>query len=162
MKDVLIYIATNKVNGRKYVGVTNDFERRLKQHMQSPYPFGRALRKHTLSNFSFDFVNELSRSDALELEELIIGADEVASDKFYNVQLGGNGFGHGNEHLYKTDPKALENMKRSQDKYRKVVIVEGTEYAGMALAARELGLTPSKLRYRLNSTSETFKGWIYG
>jgi|LauGreDrversion4_2_1035121.scaffolds.fasta_scaffold445912_1 group I intron endonuclease len=42
------YRATNTLNGKFYIGSTNDFERRKKEHLKSKskYPFQSALRKY--------------------------------------------------------------------------------------------------------------------
>ena len=50
----LIYKATSP-SGRIYIGVTNNFKRRMKEHMSSPYPFGHAVRKYGRQNFTYEF-----------------------------------------------------------------------------------------------------------
>lgn len=66
----IIYMYTNKVNGKSYIGQTNNFERRHKQHLQDSYhihqghevshklPFHAAIRKYGIDNFDITFLED--------------------------------------------------------------------------------------------------------
>lgn len=84
----LIYKATSP-SGRIYIGVTNNFKRRMKEHMSSPYPFGHAVRKYGRQNFTYEFEMFDTVEEALEREAELITSREVQSKKYYNVSLGG-------------------------------------------------------------------------
>lgn len=51
----IIYVATNKQNGKRYVGQTINFTKRLNGHKNSKlnFPFGNAIRKYGLDGFDF-------------------------------------------------------------------------------------------------------------
>ena len=165
-----VYVATSPSN-KRYVGVTNDLKRRMKEHMSSPYPFGRALRKHGKENFIFDIIECPDVHHAMELEGLMVGEDEVTSDSFYNVCVGGT---LSNVLLQKNpmhdpdvvakhpslfsstknpmfNPKSKQKMIESQK--RKKVKVEGKTYAGVREAARSLGILRQTLVHRLKSVN---------
>ena len=44
----VIYRAICKINGKSYIGQTNDFQRRKKEHLRAndDYPFHRAIKKY--------------------------------------------------------------------------------------------------------------------
>jgi len=49
----MVYLITNEVNGKHYVGqTTRTVEQRFKEHMESPYPIGKAIRKYGAENFT--------------------------------------------------------------------------------------------------------------
>lgn len=63
-----IYCYTNLINNKKYVGQTNNLERRKKQHIQDSIhcfkgrevsynlPFHAAIRKYGIENFDFEIL----------------------------------------------------------------------------------------------------------
>jgi len=62
----IIYIATNKINGKRYVGQTINLGKRLNGHKNSKYnvPFAKAVKKYGIDGFEFitirykyDFLN---------------------------------------------------------------------------------------------------------
>ena len=63
-----IYKITNKLNGKVYVGQSNDIERRFKEHQQkgesSKIPLDIAIQKYGKDNFTYEIIEECS------LEEL--------------------------------------------------------------------------------------------
>lgn len=167
----IVYIAINVINYKKYIGVTNNFKRRLKEHMNSPYPFGRALRKYGKENFSFQEVPVKDVHEAMELEALLVGEEEASSDEYYNVCIGGtlgdvlkgkNPMHDPNvvaKHpsLFTTtknpmlNPKSKQKMIEAQK--RKAVTVEGKEYPGVREAARSLGISRQLLIHRIKSVN---------
>jgi len=172
----LIYIATSP-SDRRYVGITNNFKRRLKEHMTSPYPFGRALRKYGKEEFTFEFIDVKDVHEALELEALMIGEEEVASDMYYNVVVGGalsnvlqannpmhdpnvvakhpTLFSSTNNPMF--NPKSKQRMIESQK--RKRVSIEGKEFNGVREAAKAIGVSRQCLVHRLKS--DNFSEYYY-
>ena len=63
-----IYMYTNKINGKRYIGQTIDFNKRHKKHISSSYnekkeydynyPFHRAIRKYGIENFKIKILAE--------------------------------------------------------------------------------------------------------
>src|SRR6266568_1719661 len=97
---MFIYLITNKINGKKYVGQTtkdNPYVR-FKEHltsakMGSPYPIHAAIRKYGVASFSFELLETgCSTQEQLDLSECFwIRAYESSNMLFgYNVFLGGS------------------------------------------------------------------------
>ena len=53
-----IYKFINRINGKKYIGQTNNIENRYKAHLSSKRndPFHNALRKYGIENFDFEVI----------------------------------------------------------------------------------------------------------
>lgn len=92
----IVYIHTNKVNGKKYVGITSQepntrwmngkgYDKRLR--------FGRAISKYGWDNFSHDIIYEgLSEQDDKRIEvELIAELRTLDKEYGYNMTKGGEG-----------------------------------------------------------------------
>lgn len=93
-----IYVYVNMYNGKRYIGQTNNIERRKREHRsymdnkQSKnynYPLYRAFRKYGEENFIFSILEE---TDFLnEREEFYIKKYKTTERKNgYNIHLGGN------------------------------------------------------------------------
>lgn len=168
----IVYIATSPSN-KKYVGITNNFKRRIKEHKSSKYPFGKAIRKYSVEKFSFEFIQCDNINQAYRIESELIGKDEVESDEFYNISCGGRRdiqLGYKNpmrnpEVIKKhkgcwttsnnpmNDPKLKAKMLGSGKRLKKQISVDGVIYSGIRKAARILNTTRQALGYRLKSNS---------
>ena len=84
----LLYKATSPSN-RIYIGVTNNFKRRMKEHLSSKYPFGEALRKYGRHNFTYEFEEFDCVEDVLSREAELVTEEQVKDKKYYNVAVGG-------------------------------------------------------------------------
>lgn len=166
----MVYKAVSP-SGKYYIGITNNFKRRMKEHRRSKYPFGRALRKYGQASFTFEFVENLTLDEAYEIEELLIGIEEVKSDKCYNISCGGRPdiqigklnpmhredvkAKHTNlwdsENNPMKDPVIKARAMKSNEKYKKRVLVEGREYLGVRVAARDIGISRQCLVHRIKS-----------
>ena len=69
-----IYMYTNKINGKKYVGQTTDFNRRCKQRMNDTFnnnksdyyfPIHNAIRKYGIDNFEITILKENLKTQCL-------------------------------------------------------------------------------------------------
>ena len=73
-----IYCYTNKINGHKYVGKTNNLERRKREHKSNAnnplskeynYLFHRKLREYGEENFIFSILQKLEDSEDINKAE---------------------------------------------------------------------------------------------
>jgi group I intron endonuclease len=99
---MIIYKATNKINGKVYIGqTTRSLEERIKGHLfdatrNSIFYFHKAIRKYGIENFEWEILCDATGKpkdilDALEIyyiakHRLILGADNM-----YNMTKGGEG-----------------------------------------------------------------------
>jgi group I intron endonuclease len=107
-----VYLVTNLVNGKLYVGCTRvSLKRRWSQHLScarkgSQLALHRALRKYTEQNFTIQCLEVLSTQAAmLEAEVSQIAAHHCMVPEGYNLTAGGEGVDF-------TVPEAREKMMR--------------------------------------------------
>lgn len=96
----IIYLATNKVNGKVYVGqTTTSLRKRWKWHCNSvgysknySYQFVNALRKHGVDNFTckqIDVARDQEELDRLEMFHIAMYQSYTDKSKGYNSTVGG-------------------------------------------------------------------------
>ena len=127
-----IYCYTNKINGKKYVGQTVNFNTRHQQHCYNSFyensidynlPFHRAIRKYGIENFEINILKENLTSQCLLnfWESYYIDKfDSLAKNqKGYNVASGGfNGYscaGKTEEEMIEIRNKRSETWKNKSD-----------------------------------------------
>ena len=95
---MIIYLVTNKINNKKYIGQTiRPLQERKQQHIssannKSTYLLHRAIRKHGEENFTWEIVKEcVSINELNELEVFYIKEYETFGEKGYNLTNGGHG-----------------------------------------------------------------------
>lgn len=172
----ILYKATSP-NGRMYIGITNNFKRRIKEHGSSKYAFGDALRKYGKHNFSFEFEHFDSVETALERESQLVTLEEIKSKRLYNETIGGTLSSvlcvdnpmhrqdvlDNHPNLWTTEnnpmnsPESKQKMIESQD--RKPVSIDGIIYPGVREAARQLHSYRQFVIHRLKSSN--FPTWYY-
>ena len=98
-----IYKITNKLNGKSYIGKTNDLEKRWRYHLYAlerngQTPLYRAMRKYGVENFEFSVIEtiECGSKEELnqrlcELEKHYIENYQTKSPNGYNLTDGGEG-----------------------------------------------------------------------
>ena len=89
-----IYITTNHVNGRQYIGQKKyDKSGKWKKYLGSGIVLKRAIEKYGESNFSKEIIEECETKEALDDREKywIDYYNAVDSDDFYNIAFGGDG-----------------------------------------------------------------------
>ena len=99
-----IYCYTNKINNKKYIGQTNNLERRKKQHIQDSIhchkghenaynmPIHSAIRKYGIHNFIIEIVKTIDTEDWEEiniLESQYIKKYNSLSPNGYNLKAQG-------------------------------------------------------------------------
>lgn len=91
-----IYKVKNKINGKIYIGQTNNLKRRFNEHMNDKrsehQPFGRALRKYGLANFDIKIIDSSNKKEEInKLEIYYISKFNSKVPNGYNVANGGDG-----------------------------------------------------------------------
>lgn len=112
-----IYIITCKVNAKQYVGITNDLQKRWKQHRamnkSSPY-LHKAIAKHGLENFIFThFASAFDLESAQVIERLLIKEHNSLAPNGYNLTGGGDGVFNPSEEV--RNKKRESNRNRSAE-----------------------------------------------
>lgn len=119
---MLIYLSTNKINGKKYVGYTTlTLESRIKTHIyksrsksQYFYLFKNALRKYGPESFSWEILEYCnSTEECCEKEKYYIKTLNTISPNGYNLTEGGNGGIQSNEVKEKISNSLKEYYKKN-------------------------------------------------
>lgn len=105
-----IYVITNDVNGKQYVGKTgNSIEQRFREHIADSKkrrcekrPLYRAMNKYGVEHFSIELLEECSIEDSSEREMYWIKTLNTYGHTGYNATLGGD-----SKHYY--DYRELSN-----------------------------------------------------
>lgn len=93
-----IYKITNKINGRVYVGQSNDIERRWKEHCRhNKQLIDRAIQKYGKDNFLFEIIEEIPKGVNInQREEFWIGYYNCIAPNGYNIMNSVNTMGENN------------------------------------------------------------------
>lgn len=172
----ILYKATSP-SGRIYIGVTNNFKRRMKEHARSVWPFGHALRKYGRESFTYEFEYFPTVEQALKREKELVTPEVLKTKRLYNATVGGNLSNvllfdnpmynpdtvskHPNiwstENNPMNNPELKEKMVQSQK--RKKISINGVVYEGVREAARQLNSYRQFIIYRLKSNN--YPDWYY-
>lgn len=121
MNDYVLYKHTNKLNGKLYIGITNDVKRRWRQNGieyrpqkgddPNGRPFWNAIQKYGWDGFTHEIIqNKLTFKEACDAEVIAISkANSTDKSIGYNVAAGGNG-----GHIYKKHPRGMLGKHQSQ------------------------------------------------
>ena len=103
-----IYLITNQINQKKYIGQSRNIENRWKDHRKSVnnsrmyhYPLYRAIRKYGIENFSFQVIEQCKIEDLNKREQYYIKKFNTIVPNGYNQTLGGS----------TTIPQKLDQLK---------------------------------------------------
>lgn len=167
-----IYKITNKINGKCYIGQSNDINRRWRQELSpnaklNPH-LARAFEKYGTDNFEFEIIEECQRELLNEREQFWINIYNSADKNFgYNKTLGGDGnlgrhFIMSEEQKEKirkantgrklTEEQLInirESIKYKIDPNQIVIFCYETNkyYPSIGKAARELGICKDSIRH---------------
>ena len=89
-----IYIITNAINAKQYVGITNDIERRWRRHKNANEGqlIHVAIKKHGVENFIFSHIaTAFDEESAKAIEIMLIAEHNTLSPNGYNLTKGGDG-----------------------------------------------------------------------
>ncbi len=126
-----IYVITNKINNKKYVGYSNNCRRRWHEHKDlAKHPrkeehkrkaLYRAIRKYGIENFSFEMLEGTSDDVEILKEREKYWIKKLDSyRKGYNETWGGDGVGKNNVHYGENHPLhqfTLEEVKQCRQWY---------------------------------------------
>ena len=109
-----IYVITNDINGKQYVGKTNSsIEERFKKHISDSKkqhcekrPLYTAMNKYGVEHFSIEVLEECNVEDSSEKEMYWIQQLETYGDTGYNATLGGD-----SKHYYNYNELANAYLK---------------------------------------------------
>jgi group I intron endonuclease len=104
---ISVYVITNILNGKCYVGITKDLEARWKDHCRNREVsrLQRAIKKYGVDAFEFKHIADaFSWEDACNIERLLIKEYNSKSPGGYNLTDGGDG-GYG----YKFSEEEVKN-----------------------------------------------------
>ena len=125
-----VYVHTNKVNGKKYVGQTCQCppEKRWKKdgsgYKHNEY-FYNSIQKYGWDNFAHEIIKDnLMNEEANKLEEFLINKfDTLNRSNGYNFRHGGNNGRHSKETKEKLK-KAWEHRNRIMPEHVKQILIE--------------------------------------
>ena len=151
-----IYRATNKENGKKYIGRTsyNKLHKRISMHMwyarhkNSNIPFSNALRKYGRDGFIWDILEECDRSIDGDREVYWIEKEKPE----YNVTLGGDGGTSG--------IPCPEHVKEATRKSRIIAVRDkrtGIEYPSMKAAREATGCREGSISRALRNPTHRWE-----
>lgn len=139
-----IYKIENKVNGKVYIGQTNDWEKRYRHYRSCPFntraheynrPIDSAIRKYGLENFDFSIIeifNDADTQEHIDIREIYwidFFNSTVSNGGGYNIALGGTG--RGTKHCRKNYEERLGmSSKFSQDEIIDIqrLLIDGCDY----------------------------------
>lgn len=147
-----VYQTTNKVNGKKYIGVHKCYDPN-DNYLGSGTALLNAIKKYGRQNFSkevlFIFYKE---KDALNKEKELITLDVINSDDYYNLAKGGQFYDHHSTPYMSTKITAI-NIETKEEK----------SYDTVAECCRDLDLIPPTVYGICTGTSTAYshKGWRF-
>lgn len=121
---IVVYCVKNLINEKRYVGVSNNFAARVRQHesdsKRESTPFYNAIRKYGFYNFTFEIL-EICKTirAAYRREKFFIRKlrSHVSYNQGYNVSWGGRGL-EGGENC------PIKGIKRSKKTLRKQRLIQ--------------------------------------
>lgn len=100
MEELVIYKITNKINGKIYIGQTNNFNKRKRDHINTAInkwkgyerPLYQAMIKYGVENFNFEIIDTAESYDELNEKEIYYIDYFKSSIDYngYNLDLGGH------------------------------------------------------------------------
>lgn len=162
---MLIYLITNKINNKKYIGQTIknlderiiDYYREYQYRTDCERPIIRAMRKYGFDNFVFEIVEDnIESQDELDSKEIYyidLYKTQVSHGIGYNLKFGGFGGKHAKETKIKIGNAQKGELNHMYGRCgvlnpKSKPIIEltiGKEYGSANLASIELGVSFSHI-----------------
>jgi len=161
----LIYLATNLVNNKKYVGQTrsNRLDKRISEHIfDIPYTkqttiFHAALDKYGIDNFKFEIIEDNISEELIDQKEkdyIIKYNTYYKNNQGYNMTFGGQGT-HG--YIF-TEADKLKMSKKSQAYWKNLKENNQEEYARICKIKSQINKGKPKSEEHRRHLSEARKG----
>ena len=120
-----VYIHTNKVTGKKYVGQTTQDNPAARWKYGRGYKgsgkFWRAIQKYGWDNFSHEIISCSSLDEMNQKERALIAYYNTTDDRFgYNIELGGSGKGKHSEETRKKLSESHKGLHHTEEARRKI------------------------------------------
>lgn len=142
----VVYLAPNARNGKAYIGMTCDLERRKRDHWLAARsglrtPFASALRKYGWHAFEFDLLDTFAtEAEAGAAERAAIATRRTQNQRLgYNVADGGDGIGSNGAKVVHARPEyhqaLMESMPTRHAKAQARKLAEGTNKRAGSKAA---------------------------
>lgn len=169
-----LYQIINLVNGKKYIGLTNDPDHRWSCHRTGSGSrlVAAAIRKYGLDQFEFELISCGSDWYIIQAEILLIRAYNTRPPHGYNLSEGGSGNqgmkysmetkkkmsdsqkarhkAHPQKHSFETITKMRElQSNRHWSTWTKSITLDSHEYPSITEAANRLGISERCLRMRI-------------
>lgn len=162
-----VYCHINKINGKKYVGIT---KRPVEKRWQNGTGyngksfFRKAVNKYGWDNFSHEIIaSNLNKQEAENFERLLIKKLDTTNDNFgYNIALGGNAM-ENRHHTLETRKKMGQNhnpLNYGNNPRAKKVVCEGRVFSCISECADFYGLPKSTMRSWVNGSHNMPLEWI--
>jgi group I intron endonuclease len=130
---MIIYKATNLINGKVYVGKTiSSLNQRKLEHLNAALKFRynmifhNAIRKYSIDNFKWEIIYECDDElilNIMETMKIIVNHSHVSEGKGYNLTWGGEGLS-GYKHTEETKKKMSKSHKLIMTNERRKEISE--------------------------------------
>lgn len=125
-----IYLYTNLINGKKYVGQTNNIKRRKKQHLDDSYncynenrykqPIHCAIRKYGIENFDFQVLESCNDQEASDREQYWIKYYKTLASNGYNLTNGGESGGNGASRFSESEKEEIRKRLYNNEEIFKI------------------------------------------
>jgi len=142
---MIIYKATNKINGKSYIGQTvKSLKKRIREHINlskngSNRPLHAALRKYGPENFTWEIIVDCGDNQHFlnESEIFFIDRYNTKSPNGYNLTDGGegiSGFNHTEETKRKMKKPKSEKARKNMSEAHKGVPLSETQRKSQSIA----------------------------
>lgn len=131
-----IYKITNTINNKVYIGFTNNFEKRIKQHKRNYKKYDsllyRAIKKHGLENFKFEILYQSKIFEhTLNIMEPFFIQEYTSRENGYNMTLGGGGIvGYWDENTKKIQSDFIKSIWTEERKLKQSILFR-EKYSGI-------------------------------
>jgi group I intron endonuclease len=124
MSKYAIYVVTNLVNSKQYVGITTSFDRRWHEHQtDKSRVLYDAIQKYGIENFHISYIADAFNFEcACDIERMLIIEKNTKAPNGYNLTNGGEGSG-GYVHKEETKKRVslkLKGIKKSKETREKM------------------------------------------
>lgn len=119
-----IYVITNLVNSKQYVGITRNISARWTEHKKARGgcpALHAAIKKHGIENFAFSHVADAFDGESAKMIEQILIKEKSTKVPFgYNMTDGGDGMLNPTNELKEKFSKMRKGVKKSEEHKAKI------------------------------------------